>query len=37
VLLHFERSDAAHANCAAVIERIRNSYPSDAAFENVGE
>jgi hypothetical protein len=26
VLLHFERSDAAHANCAAVIERIRNSY-----------
>ena len=31
VLLHFERSDAAHSNCAAVIERIRDSYLPDYA------
>jgi hypothetical protein len=31
VLLHFERSDATHANCASVIERIRNSYLPDYA------
>ena len=29
VLLHFERSDATHGNCASVIERIRNSYLPD--------
>jgi hypothetical protein len=31
VLLHFERSDATHANCASVIERIRDSYLPDYA------
>lgn len=31
VLLHFERSDAAYANCMAVIERIRNHHLPDYA------
>jgi hypothetical protein len=31
VLLHFERSDAAYADCAAVIERIRDQHLPDYA------